>query len=29
MTNVQDGNVYVEPADVEDALSEVFGRGYG
>lgn len=28
MANVRDGNVYVEPADVHDALSEMLGLSY-
>ena len=28
LTNIRDGKVHVEPADVEDALSEVLGLSY-
>ena len=28
MANVRDGNVIVEPADVQDALSEMLGLSY-
>ncbi len=28
MANVRDGNVFVEPADVQDALSEMLGLSY-
>jgi hypothetical protein len=28
MANVRDGNVFVEPADVQDALSEMLGFSY-
>lgn len=29
LANVRDGNVFVEPADVQDALSEMLGLSYG
>ncbi len=28
MANVRDGNIFVEPADVQDALSEMLGLSY-
>ncbi len=28
MAHVRDGNVFVEPADVQDALSEMLGLSY-